>query len=607
MIRKRSVSQLAVYSFVLAGLGAVVLTAYATGNIFQSGAIPSDNWPYQSRSVVYSKNGMVASAVPKASLVGVEILRRGGTAVDAAIAVNAFLGVVEPTMCGLGGDLFAIVWSARDKQLYGLNASGWSPANLTIEKVMAKYPGSTMMPMSGPESWTVPGTVAGWSALHDRFGRLALNEILRPAIRAARNGEPVPTVIAQNWQWPGWFPNIKGNPGFAETYLPGGQPPTAGQMFANPRLAETYERISRGGRQAFYQGSIARDMVAFSRNHGGYFELDDFRDFREEWVTPLSTTYRGYTVWELPPNGQGLAALGMLNILGQYDFKQLGWTHESPEYWHVFLEAKKLVYQEMAKYYADPNFARVPVAELLSLEHARDLKNMITDRAAVIADMQIPEIGRLAAGDTTYITVADQYGNMVSLIQSLYFPFGSGYVVDGFALQDRGALFSLNPQSPNRLEPRKRPFHTIIPGFVTTPDGKPWMSFGVMGGSMQPQGQVQILANMLDFGMNIQQAGDALRIIHSGSAGPDGSGAKFPIGVPADQIRGIVYAEDGFPESVLDGLRRRGHTIMDETTVSLYPFILKYAGGYQGIVRDPQTGVYSAGSDPRKDGAALGY
>jgi gamma-glutamyltranspeptidase/glutathione hydrolase len=550
---------------------------------------------------------MVASAHPKASLVGLEVLKNGGTAVDAAIAVNAFLGVVEPTMCGVGGDLFAIVWSAQDKKLYGLNASGWAPANLNIEAVKAKYPSNVTMPVAAPESWTVPGAVAGWYALHGRFGKTPMAELLKPAIKAATDGEPVATVISQNWQWPGYFQLISKNAGFADTYLPNGAPPAAGQVFSNPKLAGTYSLLAKYGRDAFYNGQITDDVIAFSQKNGGYFTRADFSGFKEQWVTPLSANYRGFTVWELPPNGQGLATLQMLNILGTYDFKQLGWTHDNPDFWHVFIEAKKLVYEDMAKYYADPDFSKIPEAALLSAEHTAALKAMIKDQAAVIPDIHVPELPRIAAGDTTYITVADQYGNMVSLIESVYLPFGSGFAVDGFALQNRGALFSLDPNSPNKLEPHKRPFHTIIPGFVTTARGEPYMSFGVMGGSMQPQGQVEILVNMIDFGMNIQQAGDALRMVHSGSSGPDGSKPNFPLGAKPTDITGIVYAEDGFSNETREGLRAHGHTLMDESTYNQYPFLLRYTGGFQGILRDPQTGVYSGGSDPRKDGMAIGY
>lgn len=562
--------------------------------------IPQQFWPNQSRQVVYSQHGMVASAVPKASMIGIDILKKGGTAIDAAIAVNAYLGFIEADMCGIGGDLFAIVWNEAQpgmaKGLHGLNASGRSPYALTIEAVKNKLgPNTTMMPATKPESWTAPATVDGWFKLHNAFGKLPMKEILKPAIKAAETGDPVPGVIAYNWQWPGWFDLIKVNAGFPETFLPNGNPPAEGQVFKNPELAKTYRLIAEQGRDVFYKGTIAKQIVDFSNKNGGYFQMRDLdRNDHAEWVTPISTDYRGYQVYELPPNGQGLAVLQLLNILKQYDFKALGWTRSSPEFWHTFIEAKKLVYEDIAKYYADPAMAQVPVEKLLSQERAVQLKKMIGEKAAVIKDLQLPEISRIFQGDTTYITVADKWGNMVSLIQSNYLPFGSGYTVAGFPIQDRGALFSLNPASPNALQPNKRPFHTIIPGFVTK-NGKPWMSFGVMGGGMQPQGQAQVLVNMIDFGMNIQAAGDALRVIHGGSTGADGA-------APAAGT-GFIYAEDSFSPDILQKLFDRGHVFLPSTA----PFIAKYTGGFQGIMKNPETGVYGAGSDPRKDGAALGY
>jgi gamma-glutamyltranspeptidase/glutathione hydrolase len=560
-------------------------------------SVGSQFWPHQSRQIVYATHGMVASAVPKASLIGLEVLKEGGTAVDAAIAVNAYLGFIEPTMCGPGGDLFAIVWNESNdkypKGLYGLNASGRSPHSLTIDAVKSKYGKDiNLIPVSKPESWTVPGAVDGWFALHHRFGQLPMTAILQPAIDAAETGEPVPGVIASNWQWPGWYDVIKKNAGFSETFLPNGRPPAEGEVFQNLGLAETYRQIATAGRDAFYRGDITRKILKYSQQNGGYFQWKDFdRNDHAEWVSPISTDYRGYTVWELPPNGQGLAVLQLLNILKTYDFKSLGWTHDHPDFWHTFIEAKKLVYEDIAKYYADPKVANVPVNQLLSQERALQLKKLITDRANVIKDLKMPELPRVLTGDTTYITVADKYGNMVSLIESNYRPFGSGYTVAGFPLQDRGALFSLNPDSPNSLEPDKRPFHTLIPALVTR-NGRPWLSFGVMGGSTQPEGQTEVLVNLIDFGMNLQAAGDALRIIHSVPTGADGAPPS-----------GFVYAEHGFSQDVLNGLSSRGHVFLKPDA----PFYLKYTGGFQGIIRDPVTGVYSGASDARKDGVAIGY
>jgi gamma-glutamyltranspeptidase/glutathione hydrolase len=373
-----------------------------------------------------------------------------------------------------------------------------------------------------------------------------------------------------------------------------GHAPAAGEIFKNPKLAATYRAIAKKGRDAFYRGSITKEILDFSARNGGYFRWEDFdRKDHAEWVTPYSTDYRGYTVWELPPNGQGLAVLQWLNILKTYDFKSLGWNHNSLDFWHVFIESKKLVYEDIAKYYADPKMANVPIGQLLSQDRARQLRELIGNRAAAIRDYNIPELPRVLTGDTTYLTVADKDGNMVSLIQSNYFPFGTGYAVAGFALQNRGCYFNLNSETPNHLEPHKRPFHTLIPGFVTK-NGKPWLSFGVKGGSMQPQGQVQLLVNMIDFGMNIQGAADALRMVHSLSNGPDGYVA---------QGSGVLYAEDGFPPQLLKGLADRGHVFVKPDV----PAIQKYTGAFQGIIKDPTTGVYSAGSDPRKDGAAIGY
>jgi gamma-glutamyltranspeptidase/glutathione hydrolase len=561
-------------------------------------ALPK-NGPVQSRSVTFAKNQMVATSHPKATIIALDVLRAGGTAVDAAIAANAYLGFIEPTMAGIGGDLYAIVWNESNpnfaKGLHGLNASGRSQLALTSDMVRQKYgPETKVIPMTKPESWSVPGAVDGWFKLHSRFGKLPMKTLLQPAIDAAESGEPVPGIIAHDWQFPGWFAAIQNNPGFAQTFLTGGKAPLEGEVFKNPALAKTYRTLATKGRDAFYRGEITNEIIAFSNVNGGYFSWKDFdRNDHAEWVKPLSTDYRGVTVWQLPPNGQGLAVLQMLNILKTYDFKALGWNAGNTDYWHTMLETKKLVYESMARYYADPDRANVPVDVLLSQEFAMKLKAQIKPNASVIADLNIPEIPRLEAGDTTYITVADKYGNMVSLIESHYFPFGSGYVVSGFPIQNRGALFSLDKKSPNHLEPNKRPFHTIIPAFVTK-NGKPWISFGYIGGAVQPQGQVQFLVNVLDFGMNIQEAIDSPKIIHSLSSGPEGTVA---VG------KGTVFVEEHAPEAVRTGLAARGHDFFQPGD----KYILRYLGGGQAILKDQVTGVLSGASDSRKDGMAAGY
>jgi gamma-glutamyltranspeptidase/glutathione hydrolase len=525
---------------------------------------------------------MVAAAHPLAVRIGVEVLEAGGSAVDSAIAVNAALGFLEPVSCGVGGDLFAIVWRARQGRLYGLNASGRAPMQLTAEKIPAEPDGT--IPLGTPYAWSVPGAVDGWFTLHERFGRMEMAELLAPAIRAAEEGEPVPRVIAAAW--------ARGKeafcdkPGFNETFLPGGDAPREGQPFRNPGLARTYRALAERGKDAFYRGEIARAVVEFSETHGGFFTMEDLARHASEWVEPVSTTYRGVTVHELPPNGQGIAALQMLNILEHFDLRSMG--RDSVEFWHTMVEAKKLAFEDRARYYADPAFAEVPVEGLISKEYGRQRARQIDpERAARRIEAGHPPLGR---GDTTYLTVADRDGDMVSLIQSNYTGFGSGYVVAGwgFGLQNRGGLFNLNPASANGLEPGKRPFHTIIPAFATR-DGKPWLSFGVMGGDMQPQGHAQILVNLVDFGMDLQEAGDAPRFHHGGSSEP--TGTLMATG-------GTLSLEPGVPDEVRRGLAKRGHRLA--TTAGRY-------GGYQAIARDPVTGFYAGASESRKDGCALGY
>ena len=447
---------------------------------------------FATRSEVIAPHGMAATSQPLVTQIAIDILKAGGTAVDAAIAANAALGLMEPTGSGIGGDLFAIVWDAKSQKLHGLNASGRSPASLTLEHLISQ--GYTTMPPYGPIPVTVPGCVDGWFELHKRFGKMSIKEILAPAIRYAREGFPVTEAIAFYWELN--VPARQEWAGFKETFMPGGRAPRKGEIFRNPFLADTYEAIAKKGRDAFYKGSIARTIDTFMKENDGFLSYDDLVAHRSEWIEPVSTRYRGYDVWELPPNGQGIAALQMLNILEAYDFSSIEFG--SVEHVHLFTEAKKLAFADRAKYYADPAFNDIPVAELISKAYADERRRLIDpQRAARALDAGNP---RLNNGDTIYLTVADKDGNMVSLIQSNYRGMGTGLSPTGlgFILQDRGELFDLEEGRFNTYEPGKRPFHTIIPAFVTK-DGKPYMSFGVMGGAMQPQGHVQIIMNMIDF------------------------------------------------------------------------------------------------------------
>ena len=538
--------------------------------------------PHASRSEVIAPHGMAATSQPLATQIALDILKAGGTAVDAAIAANAALGLMEPTGCGIGGDLFAIVWNAEDRELTGLNASGRAPAAMTIEYFREN--GIEAIPPLGPLPVSVPGAVDGWYELHGRYGRLSMAEILAPAIRYAREGFPVSEVIAyymgRNKR------HVADYPGFAETYMPEGDTPKKGEIFKNPRLAKTYEMIAEGGRDVFYKGEIARIIDAFMAEQGGLMRYEDLASHRSEWVTPVSTNYRGWDVYELPPNGQGIAALQILNILEDYDIRSMGFG--SAEYIHLLVEAKKLAYEDRAKFYADMDFADVPVDWLISKDYADERRKLISTTKAA---KSLPAgDAKLETGDTIYLTVADKDGNMVSLIQSNYRGMGSGMIPGdlGFMLQDRAELFSLNPEHANALQAGKRPFHTIIPAFVMK-DGEPLMSFGVMGGSMQPQGHVQIIVNMLDFGMNLQEAGDAARVRHGGSSQPTGE-------VMADG--GTVYLEQGFSEETRKALEDMGHTLGGSDGSF---------GGYQAILRDQQEGVYYGASEVRKDGQAAGY
>jgi gamma-glutamyltranspeptidase/glutathione hydrolase len=522
------------------------------------------------RSPAVARHGMIATSEPLASQVGVEILRRGGHAVDAAIAANAMLGLVEPMSCGLGGDLFAIVWDARKRALYGLNGSGRAPARMTREAFHSR--GFDRIPSRGPLSWSVPGCVDGWFALHERFGRRPMAELLAPAIARAKSGFPVAPVIAGAWARARGL--LAADPVALKTFLIDGRAPVAGETMRNLDLAASLHAIAQGGRRAFYSGTLAERIAACSASVGGLIAAEDLAAHRSSWVDPVSTDYRGHGVWELPPNTQGVAALEMLNILEGFGLGRM--PRLSAEILHLLIEAKKLAYEDRARYYADPVFADVPIDALLSDEHARRLRARIGERASQAIGAEDP---RLRRGDTVYLSVFRAFGSGVV-------PAGTG-----FAMQNRGSLFSLDPDHPNCLEPGKRPFHTIIPAFVTH-DGAPAFSFGVMGGDMQPQGHVQILVNLLDFGLDVQAAGDAPRFRHDGSSTPTG-----------DRMNdgGTVHLETGFPSEAVEGLRARGHRV-EVCAADGDGF-----GGYQGIWIDAEAGELRGGTESRKDGCALGY
>jgi gamma-glutamyltranspeptidase/glutathione hydrolase len=538
--------------------------------------------PFVTRSPAVGRNGMAATSQPLATLAAIEILQAGGSAVDAAIAANAVLAVTEPMSCGLGGDLFAIVWDAKTKRLHGLNASGRSPRGLELVEFHNRKLSS--IPSEGPLPVTVPGCVDGWAALHERFGKLPLEKVLAPAIRHARVGFAVTEVIALGWHYTA--DDFRDQPGFAETYLRNGRAPNHGETFQNPAIAATLEKIASGGRDAFYRGEIARSIDKFMREVNGFLRYEDLAEHRSEWVEPVRATYRGYEVWELPPNGQGVAALQMLQLLKGFDLRQAGFG--SPDHLHWIVEAKKLAFEDRARFYADPAFSKIPVNGLISGSYADERRGLIDPRRAA-TDITAGNPA-LEKADTIYLTTADKDQNMVSLIQSNFHAFGSGVCPPGlgFCLQNRGRSFDLTPERPNSYAPGKRPFHTIIPAFVTK-DGKPVMSFGVMGGDMQPQGHVQVLINLLDFDMNLQEAGDAPRVRHNGSSDPDGGRAE-PNG-------GQVMLESGFPAETIRELTKRGHQV---STGGDY-------GGYQAIWYDAEKDVYFGATESRKDGIALGY
>jgi gamma-glutamyltranspeptidase/glutathione hydrolase len=537
---------------------------------------------FATRSEVIAQHGMAATSQPLATQAALDILKQGGTAVDAAIAANAVLGVVEPVSNGIGGDLFAIIWDPKTRKLYGLNGSGRSPYSLTMGYFKARK--METIPPFGPLPVTVPGCVDGWFELHKKFGRLSMPSILAPAVHYARDGFPLSELIA--YSWTRRVSIYKQYPNFSQTYLIDGNPPKKGEIFRNPFLAKTLESIAKNGRDEFYKGKIARTIDSFMKRNGGFLSYDDMAAHTSTWVEPVSTSYRGYDIWELPPNGQGIAALQMLNILEGYDFSKIPFG--SAEHIHYFVEAKKLAFEDRAKFYADPEFVRIPVTFLISKSYAAERRSLIDPaRAASRFDAGNPV---LKDGDTIYLTVADESGMMVSLIQSNFRGMGSGMVPDslGFMLQDRGELFNLKEGENNTYAPHKRPFHTIIPAFITK-DGSPLMSFGVMGGDFQPLGHVQIVMNIVDFGMNIQEAGDAPRISHSGSSGPTGESMRDG---------GAVALESGFPYSSIRELMKKGHKI---------GYVLDDYGGYQGIRVDLKNKVYYGASESRKDGQAAGY
>ena len=539
--------------------------------------------PFATRSEVIARNGMAATSQPLATLAALDVLKEGGSAVDAAIAANAVLALTEPTGCGIGGDLFAIVWDNDSQRLHGLNASGRSPASLTLEEFnkrqLKRIPSFGVLPIS------VPGCVDGWFQLHARFGKLPFKRLLQPAIQHARDGFPVTEIIAAAWK--SGETVFRDQPGFADTFLINGKAPKTGDIFRNTKLANTLERIAENGPDIFYRGVIAHQIADFVHQRGGYLSADDLAAHSSNWVEPVSVNYRGYDVWELPPNGQGIAALQILNLLEPFNLRDAGFG--SRLHAHTFIEAKKLAFEDRARLYADPDFAKIPIEQLISKEYAAERRKLINpDAAAQSYPTGLPHA--IDHGDTIYLTVADKDRNMVSLIQSNYRGFGSGVCPAelGFCLQDRGEMFDLQPGRPNSYAPRKRPFHTIIPAFVTK-DGNPFLSFGVMGGATQPQGHVQILLNIIDFDMNIQEAGDAPRILHSGSSEPTGE---------VMTNGGTVALESGFDPKLTQDLKSSGHSIRNAPGEF---------GGYQGIRYDSHRDLYFGASESRKDGMAAGY
>ena len=533
---------------------------------------------FASRSEVIGQHGMVATSHPLATQIGLDILKKGGTAIDAAIAANIALGLMEPTGSGIGGDLFAIVWDAEEQKLFGLNASGPAPQSISLDYF--KQQNLAKIPPFGPLPVTVPGTVDGWVKLHDKFGNQSFSSLFEPTIDYAKKGHPVTETIAYYLDRSKEI--FKQYPNFSEVWMKDGETTGKGGIFKNPQLANTLEIIAEKGRAGFYEGEVAKTIADFIQAQGGFLTYEDLAGFHSEWVEPVSTNYRGYDIWELPPNGQGMVALQILNILENFDLKKMGLF--SSEYVHLFTEAKKLAFADRAKHYADPKFSKIPIEQLVSKSYAKERAALIDLAKAA----QLDESGIPNGGDTIYLTAADQFGNMISLIQSNYRGMGSGMVPPGlgFMLQDRGELFSLEEDHANVIGGGKRPFHTIIPAFVTK-DNKPFLSFGVMGGATQPQAHAQILINLIDFGYNLQEAGDAPRLVHSGSS------------QPTDEIMldgGSLSLETGFGSEIEEALKEKGHKIQYQKGIF---------GGYQAImIKD---GVYFGASESRKDGQASGY
>jgi len=552
----------------MTSLSGLVILMTATAMLgFQHGDRPAPN-SGGTRSPVLAMNGMVATSQPLASAAALRVLEDGGNAVDAAITAAAVLNVVEPVMTGIGGDMFALIYMQQDKKPVGLNGSGWAGSKATVDFFRSRNLND--IPGTGMYSVSVPGAVAGWSKLHQKYGKLPISRLLAPGIEYAEKGFPVSEIIAGQWQ--GTEEKLRQTPDAARVFLVNGRAPRHGEIFKMPELARSLRAIAEQGRDAFYKGEIARKIVEFSNKNDGMLALSDFAEFDAQWVEPVSTNYRGYDVYELGPQTQGMTVLQMLNILEGYDLKSLG--HNSPEYVHLMVEAKKLAYADRDAYIADPDKARVPVSRLISKEYAAERRKLIDrDRAMPSARPGLPE-----NGDTVYLTVVDKDRNAVSFINSLFGYFGSGLVAGdtGIVLQNRGALFRLEPRHPNVIAPHKRPFHTLIPAMVVK-DGKPFFSFGVMGGDMQPQGHVQALVNLIDFGMDVQQAGESPRFRHTG---------------------GSVLLESAFDGFLRSALGRKGHHVAGA---------IDAWGGYQGIVIDPRSGVLMGGSDPRKDGLAIGW
>jgi len=533
---------------------------------------------FASRSEVIGQHGMVATSHPLATQIGIDVLKKGGTAIDAAIAANIALGLMEPTGSGIGGDLFAIVWDAKEQKLFGLNASGPAPQSISLDYF--KQQKLAKIPPFGPLPVTVPGAVDGWVKLHEKFGNQSFASLFEPTIGYAKKGHPVTETIA--YYLDRSKQTFKQYPNFSDVWMKDGETTEKGDIFKNPHLANTLEIIAEKGRAGFYEGEVAKTIADFIQDQGGFLTYEDLANFNSEWVEPVSTNYRGYDVWELPPNGQGMVALQILNILENFDVKKMGLF--SSDYVHLFTEAKKLAFADRAKHYADPNFSKIPTEQLVSKSYAKERAALIDLAKAA----QVDESGIPNGGDTIYLTAADQFGNMISLIQSNYRGMGSGMVPPGlgFMLQDRGELFSLEEGHANVIEGGKRPFHTIIPAFVTK-DNKPYLSFGVMGGATQPQAHAQIIINLIDFGYNLQEAGDAPRLVHSGSS------------QPTDEIMldgGSLSLETGFGIAIEEALKKKGHKLQYQKGIF---------GGYQAImIKD---GVYFGASESRKDGQASGY